>query len=535
MRRQHRRASNIGLLCERAATRFGDQPIVLDRPLDLWPEAGATLSYARIAELVEEASGWLVAAGVRPGERVAIWKRNHFDLQVAACAAARAGAVPALLAAALPAEVVAVLLRRLEQPTLLCDRARLASWPAGLPPVGELARRVLAVEGGAGGEVPLDDLRGAPAPPPNPRDDDQPMVVTHTSGTTGLPKLVAHSAATIGALGAIESRPLPVLRLRRDDRVGLALSYAHGRVVTGLAALCAVGPSVQVLSDWEPEVARAVFGAARPTVLETHPNVYMYWEPLAAEPAGYFRDVRVFMNTFDAIHPRTVRTFLGASRERLAVWGQGWGQSEAGPVCGRIYTRRSVRDRGPRHPVTRSVGRPLPLLAKLRVIDQASGEPLPAGRVGLLEVATPGACLGYVGEPERFQTKRRDGWWNMGDLGMRTRVGTVLLLDREVDQIPGMSGIELEDVLLDRFPTASEIVVLGVPDGAPVPVVSTHGDVPLDRAAWGAAVTGLPLLADPVHLPWAEIPRTSTWKVRRPELKRRLFGEATTLGTGRWT
>jgi acyl-coenzyme A synthetase/AMP-(fatty) acid ligase len=535
MPRQHRRAANLGLVCERAAARFGDQPIVLDRPLDLWPAAGATLSYARLAELVEDASGWLHKLGVGRGDRVAIWKQNHFDLQVLACAAARIGAVPALLAGALPAEGAAVLLRRLEQPTLVSDRARLESWPAGLPRPDELASRVLGVDGAAAGAIPVDDVRGADPPPPTPRDDDEPMVVTHTSGTTGTPKLVQHSAATIGALAAIESRPLPVLRLRRDDHVGLALSYAHGRVVTGLAALCAVGPSVTVLSNWEHDAVRTMFGSARPTVLETHPNVYMYWEPLAAEPAGYFRDVRVFMNTFDAIHPRTVRTFLGASKRRLVVWGQGWGQSEAGGVCGRVYTRRSVRDRGARHPVTRSVGRPLPMLAKLRVIDQRTGETLPRGRVGLLEVTTPGTCLGYVGEEERWRAKRRDGWWNMGDLGSRTRLGTVRLLDREVDQIPGMSGIELEDVLLDRVKAASEIVVLGVPDGPPVPVVNTHGDAPLDRSAWAAAVEGLPALADPIHLPWDEVPRTSTWKVRRPDLKRQLFGEASSLGSGRWT
>ena len=535
MRRPRRRAARLGLLAEGAASRFGDQPITLDRPLDISPSAGTALCYAQLAELVEEASGWLQKAGVRPGDRVAVWKRNHLDLQVLACAAARIGAVPALLAGALPAATAAVLLERLDLPTLVSDVSRLGSWPRELPAPAALASRVLTVDGEAPDTIPLADLRGAPSPPATPCRDDEPMVITHTSGTTGTPKLVQHSAATIGALAAVESRQLPVLRLRRDDHVGLALSWAHGRVVTGLVALCALGCSVMALSEWDHEVVRRAFGARRPTVVETHPNIYLHWEPLAADPAGLFADVRVFMNTFDAIHPRTIRTFLGASRRRLAVWGQGWGQSEAGPVCGRVYTRRSVRRRGSRHPVTRSVGRPLPFLAKLRVMDQVTGEPLARGEVGLLEVLTPGLTLGYVGERERWQSKRRGDWWNMGDLGVRTRLGTVRLLDREVDQIPGISGIELEDVLLDRFPAASEIVVLGVPDSLPVPVVSTHGDAPLDPAAWAAAVEGLPPLAAPVHLPWAEVPRTSTWKVRRPDLKRQLFGEASTLGSGRWT
>ena len=108
------------------------------------------------------------------------------------------------------------------------------------------------------------------------------------------------------------------------------------------------------------------------------------------------------------------------------------------------------------------------------------------------------------------------------------------LLDREVDLIPGASCIELEDTLLDRLPELNEVVVLAGPD-LPVPVISTHGDLLLDRHRWEAALGGLTALASPVQVAWEEIPRTATWKVRRYLLRERLLAGMPTVGTGQWT
>jgi hypothetical protein len=59
-------------------------------------------------------------------------------------------------------------------------------------------------------------------------------------------------------------------------------------------------------------------------------------------------------------------------------------------------------------------------------------------------------------------------------------------------------------------------------------VVCTHGDRPLDTGRWRAAAAGFPQLADPVHLPQAELPRTATLKVQRIALSRRLAGQLET-------
>jgi acyl-coenzyme A synthetase/AMP-(fatty) acid ligase len=154
--------------------------------------------------------------------------------------------------------------------------------------------------------------------------------------------------------------------------------------------------------------------------------------------------------------------------------------------------------------------------------------------VGLIEIRQAGCCLAYVGEQHRHDNKCDGLWWNTGDLGIISRAGSVRLIDREVDRIPGASGLELEDVLLDRLPVTTEVVVLSRPEALPVPVLSTQRDVPIAPADWARATADLPKLAAPVHVNWHEFPRTATWKVRRVALRERLFGEQP-VGRGEWT
>ena len=116
-----------------------------------------------------------------------------------------------------------------------------------------------------------------------------------------------------------------------------------------------------------------------------------------------------------------------------------------------------------------------------RTFDPDTGKEVPRGQVGLIEISQPGRSLAYVGEQHRHDLKRNGWWWNTGDLGVINRFGAVRLVDREIDRIPGASAIELEDVLLDRLPRTTEVVILAVDGMKPVPVVSTANNVPLDR------------------------------------------------------
>jgi long-chain acyl-CoA synthetase len=148
------------------------------------------------------------------------------------------------------------------------------------------------------------------------------------------------------------------------------------------------------------------------------------------------------------------------------------------------------------------------------------------GQPGQLYVRSRSVALRYVGQEDLFERRLRGGEWSMGDIGRVCWDGSIELLDRHIDQVEGVeSCISAEDVLLARLPEASEVVVLGDMQGRPRAVVCTHGDRPIDSARWRAAVQGLPELGEPILVPWAKVPRTGTWKVRRPLLREQLFGQ----------
>ena len=77
-----------------------------------------------------------------------------------------------------------------------------------------------------------------------------------------------------------------------------------------------------------------------------------------AADAQPLASVRLFVNGFDAPHPRTIATLLGASRRRFPLYAQGYGQTEIGLVTGRLYTRARAG-----HADSRCVGLPRPAAA----------------------------------------------------------------------------------------------------------------------------------------------------------------------------
>jgi acyl-coenzyme A synthetase/AMP-(fatty) acid ligase len=511
----------MGTLFDEVAARGTHTTVHLDRPLDIAPDRGAAYTVAQLADLVREAAGWLSAAGVRAGDRVAVVKRNHWDYDVLACAAIRLGALPALISSHLDADTVDTLLARLDPALLVTDRV----------PGSTRGRRVLSLGESFPGALTLDDVRGSPAPAPRGRHDDKPLIINHTSGTTGVPKLVVHSTRTIiHRLARFEAIRWPLIGTRRDDVVGQASSYAHGRTFCWTASVFCLAPKEIVLLSEHTSAAR-VFGAHPPTTLEALPSAYVRWQPLAASPENPFQSVRLFVSTYDAMHPPAIRTMLNASSRRSPLWMQGWGQTETGPLTFRFLTRRALARA---NPTTRHLGRPLPGKTRLRVVDPQTFEPLARGRTGLVLARTGAQCVGYVGERERWHAKNFGLWWNTGDLGTVTRAGGVLLLDRAVDSVPGLSCLEVEDRVEDRLPGVVECVLLGASDRLPIPVVVTV-DGWLDLDEWRTAVADLPPMADPHVLTWSEVPRTGTGKVRRAELLTRLVGRADTPGSAQWT
>ncbi|WP_031027764.1 class I adenylate-forming enzyme family protein [Streptomyces albus] len=513
LQRVGNRGIRLGTLFDRAAARHPGNVVVLDHELDLAPRLGSRATVTEIADLVDDFASRLWAAGVRPADRVVVYKTNSFDITLLACVAARIGAVPVLLSPTLDGATVSELVRRVDRPYLVTDQAKLESeLPAA---VFGHARRVLLAAGDHPEAQRLADLAGAPRVAPVRMSAHHPTLITHTSGTTGIPKLAVHTGWTLQARYRPQAAATALVRKRRP--VAVHVSFVHSRLFTALAIAMLRGFPLVMLADDDPEHVAGIFARVRPGVVEAHPNTFMRWERLIDDPRRPLADVKYFSSTFDAIHPRTVHRMLRASRHRAPVFAQLYGQSEAGPVVGRIFTRRRGKDAD-----GRCVGHAFPGMTGVRVVSR-DGQPVSESSPGYIEVRTDGRVLTYLGEPERYAKQEHDQWWRMGDVGYRSRWGCLHLLDREVDVIPGFgSTLAAEDALFSRLDELVEVIIVPDPDGKPVPVVCTRDNAPLDMAAWSRATASLPAMAEPVQWRQADLPQTATTKIKRLELAKAL-------------
>lgn len=514
LQRVGNRGLYIGGLFEQAAQRNPDLTVTLDHVLDLDPGRGSELTVGDCADIVARAATALVAAGVRPGDKVAIFKQDGFDIFLLACAVSRAGAVPVNLSPALKGDVVAELLRRCDWPYLITDGGKFAE--VLTEETKQRARAVLLASSDGDAALRL-DLYGKrnPVAPSRP-DPGLPALITHTSGTTGVPKLVVHTAKTLQARyrpQAVGARAL----IRRRETVAIHVSFVHSRLVTALAIALARGFPIVIIRDPDASHVAEILARTKPGIIEAHPNAIVAWEPLTKDPRGPLANLNCLSTTFDAIHPRTVVELLAASERKNPIHIQLYGQSEIGPTVGRVSTRKRGIDAD-----WRCVGFPFAGMTGLRVVG-ADGKRPTETQPGFVEIRSDGRALTYLGEDDRYRRQLTDGWWRMGDVGYRTKWGCLHLLDREVDTIAGFgSTLAIEDTVLARMDALLEIVVIADDSGVPTPVVVTRDESPLDMGQWRDAIADLPRMREPVQLPLAQLPRTATAKVQRLALAKLL-------------
>ncbi len=124
-----------------------------------------------------------------------------------------------------------------------------------------------------------------------------------------------------------------------------------------------------------------------------------------------------------------------------------------------------------------SVGLPLPGV-EARVVDPESGDPLPDGEVGEVQIRGPHVCKGYWRQPEKTaEAFTDDGWLKTGDLGLREPDGYFTLKGRSKDLI--ISGG------LNVYPPEVELVLADHPDVAASAVIGCPD------AKWGERVTAV--------------------------------------------
>lgn len=461
-------------------------------------------TYAELLADVHRYANVFRALGVHRTDGVALLAPNCDELLTATLAAELAG-IAAPINSGLSVEHIAELLRRSGA------RVLVAAGPDLAPKVWESARG-LAVEAGVEALLAVSPTGAGPAEAELHAIDgvrighlstlaaEQPhdafvgeapsatdlAALFHTGGTTGMPKLAAHTHAN----EVSDAWMLAVNGLLRDDAVvfaALPLFHVNALLVTVLAPLFRglqviwAGPQgyrdQALYSHFWKIVQR--YGV---TTMSAVPTVYSV---LAGCPIDADISSLRFAVVGASPLPQAVRDgFESATGIRLV---EGYGLTEA--TCASALSF-------PRHPRPGSVGQRLPYQQVKAVQVTADGEwvDLPTGQVGVLAISGPTVFPGYVtgrtldGPVLDGLGRLRDGWLDTGDLAWVAPDGFIHLVGRAKDLIiRGGHNIDpavIESVLL-AHPAVTAAQAVGRPD--------LHaGEVPVAFVTLAPGATAIP-------------------------------------------
>ena len=490
---------------EKASIDFPNTKIYLDEVLSAFTEFGLETTYKESLSLIQKRAYQLSTIGIKPREKVMVYKSSSVDTYWLACAISYLGAIPVMTSAHLPATVIDTFFDRLEDAWLIYDDETKDKVNLLNEKNKEKALSVKKIQEQIEKETPLITL-----------DSNEISYMTHTSGTTGIPKLIAHSANSMGWRTAFQKSIFS--KMEEKGLLAFHISPVHSRFNIGISSLMSLGFPYLTIKDPSIKNIETLLQQFKPIGIETHPNNFVQWATLAKNRPELFEYTRYYHSTFDAINKETMATFLKTNREKNGIYLQIYGQSECGPAIVRKHTLESLPGMN-----IRNMGIGFEHFTKARIATN-DDTLLPVNTPGNIQLYSKGRALTYYKEDDRFQENVYDEWWDTGDYGVINDKGELLLHDRQVDLVETLeSTLMIEDYLLDHLPFLEEVVIIRDHHGYPQPVIAITAGELFQAELWFKAIENLPNLNEPIMMDYDKIPRTATMKVQRRALEQLLF------------
>ncbi|WP_421703425.1 malonate--CoA ligase [Aliiroseovarius sp.] len=475
---------------------------------------GAEVTYAEFWAGAERMAAVLVAAGVTPGDRVAVQAPKTVAMLELYVGCVLAGGVFLPLNTAYTPAEVAYFLGDASPRVFVCDPGKLdALTPiadeAGVANVftlgaGEVGSLVDAQAGAESGFTAV--ARGA----------EDLAAILYTSGTTGRSK---GAMLTHRALASNSDVLRDYWRFTAQDVLihALPIFHTHGLFVATNVTLMAGGSCI-FLPGFDAE---AVMGyMPRATAMMGVPTFYT--RLLDQEGLGEAA--------------QNMRLFVSGSAPLLAETHDRWRAVTGHAILERYgMTETNMNTSNPYDGDRRAgtVGFPLPGV-ELKICDPETGEELAQGEIGVIEVRGPNVFAGYWQMPEKTAEELRvDGWFITGDLGMVDADGYVTIVGRGKDLIiTGGFNVYPKEVegVIDALPGVLESAVIGVPhrdfgEGVVAVVVPEKEAEVTPEAVTSGVADQLAKFKQPkavVVLP--ELPRNTMGKVQKNVLREEYAG-----------
>jgi malonyl-CoA/methylmalonyl-CoA synthetase len=345
-------------------------------------------------------------------------------------------------------------------------------------------------------QLAIDALPSAVAPDAWPIRSEQGALVVFTSGTTGKPKGVVHTVASISAM--VTSLIVNIL-------------------------LCALwrGATVHLYARFDPECVSRAVAEDRFSVFMAVPTIYVkliaYLKTVSDTECDRitegFANMRLTVSGSAACPVSLFEAWEALTSQRFL---ERYGMTELGMALSNPYTG----ERRPGH-----VGQPLPGVMVKRV-DESGAEVMDPATPGELAVRSPTVFREYWGDPEATRAAFSEGWFLTGDIAVLEDGAYRILGRASIDIIKSggykLSALEIEATLLEH-PSVIEVAVIGVPDDEWGEIVAAAIvlDAPTEEAAL-IAFSREKMSGYKVPRKWVvtdALPRNALGKVTKPALR----------------
>jgi fatty-acyl-CoA synthase len=467
----------IGACFTRTVATWGNRPGLIVR------QQGVRWTYRELGDRVNAFAAGLLALGIEPGERVAIWAPNCAEWVIAQFATAKAGIILVNINPAYRLSELEYALNKVGCRALITATAFKSSDYIGM--VNTLAPELAASAPGRLNAARLPDLRtviqiGGPKAPGVYGFDhvlhmgtaaeraklselartlqfDDAVNIQFTSGTTGAPKgatLTHHNILNNGYfLGE-------AMRFTEQDRVCIPVPLYHcfGMVIGNLACITHGAAMVFPGEGFDPLATLQTVAEERCTALYGVPTMFIAELEHPEFSSFDLSSLRTGMMAGAPCPIEVMRRCIDTMH--LTEITIGYGMTETSPVSFQTTTDDPLERR------VSTVGRVHPHL-EVKIVD-ADGRIVPRGERGELCTRGYSVMLGYWNDEERTrQAIDAAGWMHTGDLGVIDAEGYCNIVGRIKDVvIRGGENVyprEVEEFLY-RHPKIEDVQIFGVPD-----------------------------------------------------------------------
>lgn len=509
---------NLAHLLQRQARMAPDQAAIFNG-------TRCVVTYGQWAQRCQHLAAQFHAAGLAPGDRVALFMRNHVRYLEVLFGAWWAGLAVVPINAKL----------HLREAQWIIDNAQ-ARWAFvsaditdGTGDTLQNLERVIDVDCD-----PAHKLWQMPAPafdtPITERHADDLAWLFYTSGTTGRPKGVMITHRNLMTMGLAYFSDVDAISA--GDTIAYAAPMSHGAGIYAIPHLMAgarhmVPPS----GGFEPRELFDLGQQLGALSLFAAPTIVKRLVDHAEEVGLSAQDCsRSFKTVVYGGAPMYAADIQRAMHIMGPLFVQIYGQGES-PMVGTALSRHHLQDRAhPRHLERLASVGVAQTPVRIRVTD-TQGRDLPPGEVGEVLIGGDSVMAGYWRNPEATAQAIREGWLFTGDMGCLDEDGFLTLKDRSKDLIiSGGSNIyprEIEEVLL-HAPGLAEVAVVGAPDAewgeVVVAFVVPKSGQPLDTAALDAlCLEQIARFKRPKRYVIVDsLPKNNYGKVLKTELRQRL-------------